>query len=79
MLKLKILPVRKNHFGDQYMKLLKIHILNKQNYFKTNLNQYKNNPNKPQKIPNKIKVDFKNGYGKGVVFTSGCDNPKGIR
>ena len=24
---------KKNHFGDQYMKLLKIHILKKQNYF----------------------------------------------
>ena len=26
-------PVKNNHFGDQYMKLLKIHILKKQNYF----------------------------------------------
>ena len=27
------LPVQNNHCGDQYMRLLKIHIFNKQNYF----------------------------------------------
>ena len=33
MYKLKILPVKKNHFGDQYMKLLINSYLKKQNYF----------------------------------------------
>ena len=50
----------KNYFGDQYMKLLKIHILKKQNYFQYNcLNQCRDIPNEPQNIPNKIKAAFK--------------------
>ena len=31
------LAVKNNHFGDQYMKLFKIHILKKQNYFQQNI------------------------------------------
>ena len=50
----------KIYFGDQYMKLLKIHIFKKQNYFQYNcLNQCRNNPNNPQSIPNEIKSALK--------------------
>ena len=33
---LKTLPIKNNYFGDQYMKLLKMYILKKQNYFQQN-------------------------------------------
>ena len=53
MYTLKTLPVKNKHFGDQYVKLLKIHILKKQKYFQQKyLNQCRNNPNEPQNIPN---------------------------
>ena len=61
------------------MKLLNIYLLKKQNYFQQNLKKIINNPNKPQKIPSEIKLDFKNDYGTGVVCTSGYDLPKGVR
>ena len=42
-------------------------------------NQCSNNKNNPQNIPNEIKADLKNGYGTGVVCTSGNDHLKGVR
>ena len=35
-------------------------------------------PNEPQNIPSEFKV-ASNGYGKGVVYTSGYDPTKGFR
>ena len=43
------------------------------------LNQCRNNPNEPQKIPSEVKAALKNGYGTEVVFTSDYDPPKGVR
>ena len=49
---MKTLPVKNNNFGDQYMKLLKIHIFKKQKYFQQHLkNQFINDPNEPHNIP----------------------------
>ena len=55
-------PVKHNHFGDQYIKSLKIYILKKQNYFQqslktnveiiqTNLRTYQIKSKQLKKIP----------------------------
>ena len=72
---------KNKHLGDQYTTLVIIHFFSEAKLFSTGfLDQCRNNPNGPQNIPNRTKTALKkNGYGTGVVCTSGYDPPKGVR
>ena len=73
-------PVKTNKFWRPIYEVTENSYFEEKRLFPTKvLEQCKNNPNEPQNIPNEIKLDLKNGYGTGVVCTSGYDPPKGVK
>ena len=76
---MKTFPVQVKKIGDQYMKLLIIHIFLMKLFPTEFLDHCKKNGNKPQNIPSEVKTVIKNCFETRIACICGYNMQKGVR